>query len=119
MNTNYLLIPVYGILGAAIATGISLFIISLIRIIEVYHLMKVHPFHVSLWKPLVAASVAMFALIFPMTSGSLSIFSIFSSITVFIILYAMMNIILRLDDNDKYIISLFKNRITCVLKIFA
>jgi len=54
---NILLIQRYGILGAAIATGISMVLISLARLIEVYILFKIHPYESSFWKPIVAGLI--------------------------------------------------------------
>ena len=42
--TNYLLIPVYGILGAAIATGISIFVYNSTKLIIVWVAFSIQPF---------------------------------------------------------------------------
>ncbi len=42
--TNLILIPVYGILGAAIATSFTLVVVNMLRIIFIYRKKKVHPF---------------------------------------------------------------------------
>ena len=45
--TNYMFIPMYGIVGTAIATAISLLLSSIIRLIFVYVKFGMHPFSVS------------------------------------------------------------------------
>lgn len=52
---NLWLIPRYGILGAAMATGASFAAISAARILEVYFLLGMHPYDASYHKPFVAA----------------------------------------------------------------
>jgi len=42
---NAILIPEYGILGAAIATGISITIINIIKVFEVKHLLGIIPYN--------------------------------------------------------------------------
>ena len=42
--TNIILIPIYGIDGAAMATAISLLLFNFIRVILIYVKMKIHPF---------------------------------------------------------------------------
>ncbi|MBL7156548.1 MAG: flippase [Candidatus Omnitrophica bacterium] len=62
---NALLIPIFGILGAAFATGISLSLCALLGLIEVYSLLKIHPWNMDYSRliiPLCAALVT-FALI--------------------------------------------------------
>lgn len=45
---NYTLIPLYGIDGAAIATGISMILYNVTRVIFVYYIARIHPFSWSL-----------------------------------------------------------------------
>ena len=51
---NYLLIPIYGSMGAAIATGMSVALINILRLVEVYSIYKIHPYDMSYLKPLLA-----------------------------------------------------------------
>lgn len=44
IGLNYFLIPVYGIIGAAMATGLSLFIFNVIKFIFVWAVLKMQPF---------------------------------------------------------------------------
>lgn len=56
---NYLLIPKWGIFGAAIATGSSLILLSFLRILEVYIFTKMFPFDTSLWKVVCSGFLAL------------------------------------------------------------
>lgn len=55
---NYILIPRYGILGAAMATGTSIAVINLLKLGEVYYFLKVYPYESSFLKPLTAGMVS-------------------------------------------------------------
>lgn len=55
---NYVLIPKYGILGAAAATGASIAIINVLRLAEVYHFLGIHPYKLSILKPVAAGAVS-------------------------------------------------------------
>lgn len=60
---NVLLIQRYGILGAAIATGTSIGLINIARLLEVFYLYRIHPYNLSYWKPVIAGVVAALSLI--------------------------------------------------------
>ncbi len=60
LGLSLFLIPAYGISGAALATAVSLALISLLRVVEVGILLGLHPFRRSLLKPLIAAGLAFF-----------------------------------------------------------
>jgi O-antigen/teichoic acid export membrane protein len=51
---NLILIPRMGINGAALATLLVFFLLSAVRLAEVFILLKIHPFGKALWKPFAA-----------------------------------------------------------------
>ena len=55
---NILLIPKMGMLGAGIASMVSLIFISLLRMTEIYIITKIHPFSKRFKKPIVATLVS-------------------------------------------------------------
>ncbi len=57
---DFILIPKYELIGAAIAGSLSIIIVNTIRTIQVYYLVnKILPFNASFWKPLVATLLAL------------------------------------------------------------
>ena len=67
---NYMLILKYGILGAAIASGISIFLANNLRTYYLYRKMSIHPFTMkSVWFYLLIMSVALVALWLNLTRG--------------------------------------------------
>ena len=61
---NLLLIPIYGINGAAMATAISVFLFNLIRMILIHEKMKMHPFSINTVKIILLLFVSFFTLTF-------------------------------------------------------
>jgi O-antigen/teichoic acid export membrane protein len=55
---NLLLIPRFGISGAAMAAAASAVAINILRLVEVHHLLRVHPYQWSFLKPLGSAIAA-------------------------------------------------------------
>jgi len=61
---NFVLIPAYGLLGAAIATAIAYVIWNLIGLAEVFFELRVHPYTWTYLKPIAAVLVATLAMLF-------------------------------------------------------
>ena len=55
---NLVLIPRFGIVGAAISWAVAIVGVNLVRIIQVWRLYRITPFGAGLWKPAVAAAGA-------------------------------------------------------------
>ena len=101
---NIWLIPLYGIVGAAVATGSVFVLISLIRLVEVYWLMGLVPFSRKHLKPLGAALVAAGVGFFlKRTLGSQGWWLFGSAIVV--LTYIASILVLRLEREDKEAIS--------------
>jgi O-antigen/teichoic acid export membrane protein len=58
---SLLLIPRWGVLGAAAATATSVAVINIVRVVEVAVLDRLQPFRKTFWKPLTAAAIAYLA----------------------------------------------------------
>lgn len=82
---NYLLIPEYGIAGAAMATFLSVGIYNVLKTLVVYYLLKMHPFTSSLLK-IVLLAISVFILINMIPFGFTSLLNIMAiSLTTSII----------------------------------
>jgi O-antigen/teichoic acid export membrane protein len=108
---NFWLIPIYGILGAAMATGASYAVINIARLMEVYMLLRIHPYDTNYHKPFVAG----FAVI--LLSVLLLIFNVSQTIWLFgmvilIIIYFIVLYFLGLEYEDKMIWETIKKRIS-------
>jgi len=56
---NWLLIPKYGIIGAAIANAVTLGVLNIMRLIQIYGFMRIHPFSQGFFRTLFIAVVSL------------------------------------------------------------
>ena len=106
---NLSLIPRYGIIGAATATSISIILINLLRIVEVYILLGIHPYSLSYSKPLLAGglSVVIIALMVYFT-GIVNNYMLFA---VFSVSFVSVSLALRLGKEEEFMLLLLRGRI--------
>ncbi len=114
---NYLLIPQYGIMGAAIATGISLVLIAFVRITEVYYLMKIHPFTKDLWKPVMAGIISVAFILslrkcFLIEGNALLIILLF----IFFFMYYSLVYLFKLNEEDIYMTSIIMKKVKFLIR---
>ena len=55
IGLDLLLIPRRGVIGAALAAGISMVLVNIIRLLEIWYLLGMQPYNKSMLKPLFAA----------------------------------------------------------------
>ncbi len=112
IGLNYIFIPKYGILGAALASGFSLVCVNIFRLFQVYFFVRVHPFNKAFLKPLLAGL------------GALSLISGFSrfvvlsniygdlafGVSLFLATYAIVLFLLGFEKEDMMILDKFRNK---------
>lgn len=109
---NFLLIPPYGIIGAAFSTIISNMVVILSRILLIHRYFKIHPFSSNLVIPVVAFLI--------LAIGGLIIQSTFQTSNILNLLFGagssgivLLSIILAgLNDNDRDLFIMLKNKVT-------
>jgi O-antigen/teichoic acid export membrane protein len=106
---NAILIPKYGINGAAIATSSSIAIVNLIKLIETYMIFKIHPYNFKYFKGLIAILIAAafgVAAHMILTHLNLSFILIIIIGSIFIALITILLLYLfKFDEEDKLIIN--------------
>jgi O-antigen/teichoic acid export membrane protein len=110
---NLVLVPKYGILGAAISLGVDIVVMNLVKLIEVYVILKVHPFKISFLKPLMAGGISLYILFFaskflrniPQPLLEIALGSVILMGTYFLLLFLM-----RLAEEDKVILRKIKEK---------
>lgn len=103
---SLILIPPYGATGAAIAVAVSISLINIVRLIELYLLEKMHPFKLSFLKPLIAAMVS--GLLIFWFNSSLMINDYLELVLgslLFIAVFVIINLLLKPDAEDKFIMD--------------
>lgn len=103
---NLVLIPRYGILGAAVATGISLTLVNVIRMFQVRRLLGLVPYTKAYWKPVAAGVVVLgLALFLRARTPPLSIWQIVPLLVAFFGVYAGLIVALGIERDDRLIIG--------------
>jgi O-antigen/teichoic acid export membrane protein len=114
IGLNVLLIPPYGIVGAALSFLTSVSAVNIIMIIEVYALYRMHPFRADLYKPVLAGGVA-YIIILLLTKflfrAENSLLSIAIGSVIYLLSYASLMYALGIEDEDKIILEKFRAKL--------
>ena len=120
ISLNYILIPLYGIVGAALSTAIALFILSILRFIENIVLMKLNLFSIKLIKPIVSGIIT-FLIYSNAKNIFLNLFSLDSILGLIVYLlvhfalvlltYFLIYFLMGFDEEDKELINSFKTKL--------
>lgn len=104
---NIWLIPIYGILGAAIATLTSLTIIGLIRVTQVYFILKINFLNLKLIKPILSGLVCYSVLIAikPLIIEYSTFIILFIAIFTSIFVFGLILFLLKIENEDKDILK--------------
>lgn len=107
LGTSLLLIPRYGILGAAASSLIATSVVNLVRLLEVWKLEGLTPYEPTYWKPALATIVAYFAGLtmlnfFPLKGSYLTL--ALQGLVV-IVLYMGLTLLFRLQPEDRLVLS--------------
>lgn len=110
---NYILIPYYGPIGAAIATGISIVAINLIRMAEIFAILRIHPFSRNQLRTVLGGLVA--AVILFLTGTHLSglgwLAALSIKATVICAVFAVMTLLTGVRGEDRMIFDLMLKKL--------
>jgi O-antigen/teichoic acid export membrane protein len=111
---NIILIPRYGVLGASISFASAVFVVNIMGFIEVYLILKIHPYKRSILKPM-TAGVMIFAAIFMIKryifAGSIGIIWLIILMLLSLGLYAGLLILFRLNQEDRVVLAMIARRL--------
>ena len=120
ISLNYILIPLYGIVGAALSTAIALFILTILRFIENIVLMKLNLFSIKLIKPIVSGIIT-FLIYSNAKNIFLNLFSLDSILGLIVyllvhfalvlLIYFLIYFLMGFDEEDKELINSFKTKL--------
>jgi O-antigen/teichoic acid export membrane protein len=99
---NIILIPNYGMIGAAWATLISLFVISLLRVLEVRWILKLTFFSTKMIKPILAGSITWWCLwrIHPIVMDYHTLVTLSAVSLISFLVYGIVLWVMRLESED-------------------
>jgi O-antigen/teichoic acid export membrane protein len=106
----FMLIPAYGILGAAFSYALSVVLMNFVRVSEIYYFEKLQPFNISYLKPMISALIG-FGIVESIKGifGLNLYFEMIAGSAVFLLIYGLSIWLLRIDDEDRYVLdTIFK-----------
>ncbi len=110
---NYLLIPIYGVLGAAVATGSSLALMNLLYLFFVYRIAKVQPFKRTYLKPLCASMLSL-SLVYLITKYiiGVNLFILIGMFFVFLVIYFFLLLLMKsFEEEDLMVMRAIDQRL--------
>jgi len=113
---NILLIPKYGLNGAAVATGISISSINIMKIIEVYIIYRIHPYNLNIMKGIAAIAIGGITCYYGRLYGLSIELEIYQIIIAGSLIFSAVTFtcfwIFGFDREDKFMVGLRTNRIS-------
>lgn len=102
---NYILIPVYGVNGAAVATGASLAAMNVFHLVVVYRIARLQPFRRTYLKPFTASILAV-AIVYVVTRYvvGVSLYTLVGMFIVFIVLYFFLLLAMKSFEREDLMI---------------
>jgi len=110
---NYLLIPSYGIIGASLASGISIIISNIVMLLEVLILLKIHPYSLQFLKSVVSGIVAfgVLLLVHHMGGDLNPVLRISISVLLFTAVFLWLLQKCGFNSEDKFVFRFIKKKI--------
>ncbi|MDH4137000.1 MAG: flippase [Anaerolineae bacterium] len=112
MILDLLLIPVWGMVGAAVATGLAIAILNVVCLLEVYWLLRYWPYDFTFVKPVVSALVALIVgfVTNRLAPADLNLFYLMLNVALLWSSYAATTILLGLSEEDQMVLNRIKRR---------
>ena len=100
---NFILIPNFGLIGAAVSTLITMVLLGIARTIEVKIIFNFSFFSMSLLKPLVSAIFLILSILFirPLILSYHTLITLLISLFVSVLIYSIFLYLLKLEPEDK------------------
>jgi O-antigen/teichoic acid export membrane protein len=110
ITLNLILIPEYGITGAALATALSISLIRIISLLEVYAILKIHPYQKDIFKPMAAGGLGFLSLI----AAKYFILNMNATSIIFLVTYAVALYLLGIGEEDKLVLKSIKKKLRSI-----
>jgi O-antigen/teichoic acid export membrane protein len=117
LGINFLFIPRWGLVGAAMAALVSAFIINLLRLLEVYILLRMLPYNMSFIKPVTAGLVALLASqsVSHWLATGTNLISVATGVATLLAVYVSIILSLGLSREDRTLVAGLQQRVNTML----
>ncbi|MBW2072030.1 MAG: flippase [Deltaproteobacteria bacterium] len=110
---NVIFIPIYGCLGAAIASGISIAGVNILRLIEVYFFYRIHPYNPSYFLGIMSGIISIIILEFTTTliHTDSNLITLLINTSIVLLCFILLYIHYADNEDDKFIITAIAGRL--------
>ena len=115
VSLNLVLIPTYGIVGAAIASAISFAIINALKSAQIFRIHRIHPFTKNYLKPVVTSAVLIsiiYVLVRVFWSPTITLAMLIAFGFLFLVVYGLSILITRSFDQEDIVMLLEMEKMT-------
>lgn len=110
-----LLVPHVPVVGAALAAALTEVVLNVLCLIEVYWLMRVHPYRRDIYKPLLAGGTAFVVGLLlvhftPLIAGKLTIFEELALLLPFGLVYCLVMLLLGFGKEEQIVLDMVRRR---------
>jgi O-antigen/teichoic acid export membrane protein len=119
LGLNFLLIPTWGLLGAAVASLVAVALINLLRLLEVFILLRMLPYNLTFVKPILAglAAWAVAWAVGHTFATQVNVFYVLGNIALLVAIYGGVILLLGLSQEDRAVLASVTGRMrTALLK---
>ncbi len=109
---NIILIPKYGILGAAISSATAISLLNIGELLIVWFALRMHPFEISYIKPLVSSIVALLIMLtgIHLLGVEKPVLLLIIAGTMFFFVYTIMLVLLGINKEDRLVLQALRNK---------
>jgi O-antigen/teichoic acid export membrane protein len=118
LTLDVLLIRAWGMVGAAVATGLVIVVIGVVLLIEVRLFLGVWPYDLTFFKPVVAGFVAFVVglVMARLVPADLNLFYLVLDVGLLWLSYAAVTLLLRLSEEDQIVVNRIKRQFGAKLR---
>lgn len=111
-----LLVPRFNAIGVAVAVTSSLIVLNAASLVEVYWIMKIHPYRWDILKPIVAGGVAagvsfLLLHLLHLSPGRLGTLEALGLIIPFVLIYVRVLVLLRFSEEDMIVFDVIRKKL--------
>lgn len=113
IGLNVLLIPKYGLIGAAVGTLVSISVINILRMVEIWYYYRVIPYNRTYLKPLLAgaAALAVGLLVGQLVGDAMNLFLLIPQVVLLTLVFVGVLLLLRLPEEEKEVVRSVRGRL--------
>jgi O-antigen/teichoic acid export membrane protein len=113
---GYLLIPKSGMVGAAVAVAITLIGVNVLRLVEVYYLLRLHPYHWDFARSVLAGVISLGAAYYVqqqfIVRGTTQVWRVLAVGGIFVILYIVLLSLFQANNEERELIYWVVHKVT-------